>query len=478
MKKIYFFFAILLRVLLIIPIASSPLWYDENFTLLMIHRPLGQMFIAATGDVHPPMYYLLLWPLGQIPNVPVWIIRVPSLIFSIAALFVLWKILDRLALSIFTKRSAWVLYAVSSVALYYTQEGRMYSWMELLVLLAFLFLLDRRWILLSIVSVLLLWSHNYGFFYAVSFWIAGMVMDWRNWKALTITVGLAGLSFVPWVFTLASQIGTIKGTYWIFWQTWPSIASTFYNSFVLYGQTLVDILGMVIFFGWLTFSLLWMITHYRQLTKQTTILLIMAFAPFLMALIVSLTVQPILLYRALVPSAPFLTLILLLPLSESLYYSRGLKLAFILIIPFLVINPTRLYYSGYHLRGVNDREIIRILHTIETNWNPGDLIIHDGDGSIVDMLPYAIDPSTHYKLQPCGITRGSLSPLTRQGLGLQLIGPNALRGHVWLITEESPFTPACNSAWLDKVTHNIDPTYCIVDNYLQKSCLYELTFKN
>jgi hypothetical protein len=478
MKYIYFLLAILLRILLLFPIIGSPLWYDENFTLLMIRRPLGQMLLATAGDVHPPLYYYLLWPLGQIPHASTWIIRIPSLLFSILALFVLWEVLERLTIGKLMRRATWVLFSISSVILYYTGEGRMYSWMILLVLCAVWCLLDRRWWLLGLTSGLLLWSHNYGIFYVATFWLAGLALDKHNWKPLTFSLSLAGLSFVPWCMVLLSQIKTIGGGYWIFWQTWPSILNTFYNSYVLYGQTIIDIYGQVIFFGWLTYSLIWLLLHYKSIDNKQAATIILAFGPFLMALLVSLTIQPILLYRALVPCVPFLTLILLSPSLEYLYAhpdNLRMKLAFIFIIPFMVINPTRLYFTSYHLRGINDQEIITALRTIESNWKPGDRIVHDGDGSIVDMLPYAVDPSDHYKLNPCGLTRGSLSPLTRQGLGIQLISPDQLHGHIWLVTEESPFTPACNTAWLSEFIHNIKPTHCIVDNYLQKSCLYDIT---
>ena len=478
MKTKYIIPAIVLRLLLLAPIITSPLWYDENFTLLMIRRPLPLMLRAAAGDVHPPLYYLLLWPLGQIQHAPAWIIRLPSLLFSILSLFVFWSVLDLLTIDTLQKRSAWVLFAISSVALYYTGEGRMYSWMVLLVLYCAWCLLERRWVLLGLASALLLWSHNYGIFYVAIFWFAGIYLDTCYWKQITLSLGLAGISFLPWAYVLMSQIGTIHGGYWIFWQTWPSVLNTFYNSYFLYGQTLVDFFGQIIFFSWITYSSIWIVVNYKGLGKLKVFTIILAFGPFLLALVASLTVQPLLLYRALVPCAPFLTIVLLMPWDTKGPIGHGIKLAFIFIIPFIMLLPTRLYYSDYHLRGVNDQEIITTLRIIEQGWLPGDKIIHDGDGSIVDMLPYAINPSDHYKLDPCGPTRGSLSPLTRQGLGLQLISPEQIHGHIWLVTEESPFTPACNTVWLNTVTRNIKPIYCIVDNYLQKSCLYELTIQN
>jgi hypothetical protein len=436
------------------------------------------MLLAISGDVHPPLYYLLLWPLGQIRNAPAWIIRIPSLIFSIAALFVFWSILDKLITNTIVRRSAWVLFALSSTWLYYTGEGRMYAWLGLLVLCAVWTILERRWWSLVIISIMILWSHNYGLIYVACLWAAGMVLKWRNWKPLTLALGLAGVTFIPWIGILHSQMETIRGDYWIFHLTWPSALYAFYQSFSLYGKLVNDIVGEFIFFGWLVFSLFWILKHLRSLHREVYAILILAFGPFILAVIGSIVWQPILLYRALVPAAPFIGLVLSIPLMGIDNKSRSVSLAFILIVPFLVINTSRIYIPGYHLRGVDDAQMIRTLRIIEARWKPGDKIIHLGDGSLVDMLPYAIHPEDHFKYQPCGPVRGSLSPRTREGLGLQLIDPDQITGHVWLLTEESPMTPACNEIVISNLVHDRQPVYCIVDNLLQKSCLYEFTYSH
>ena len=40
-------------------IARAPLWYDENFTLILARLPFEGMIQATAGDVHPPLWYVL-----------------------------------------------------------------------------------------------------------------------------------------------------------------------------------------------------------------------------------------------------------------------------------------------------------------------------------------------------------------------------------------------------------------------------------
>jgi uncharacterized membrane protein len=480
MKKLYFFLAILLRLLLLIPIIGSPLWYDENFTLLMIRHPLDQMLLAASGDVHPPLYYLLLWPLGQIHGAPAWIIRIPSLLFSIAALFVWWAILEKLIHNTKVQRAAWVLFAISSVGLYYAGEGRMYALLTLLLLAAMWAMLERRWLLLGVFAALLLWTHNYGIIYLACLWLAGWLFDRHTRKQLSLTLGLAGLTFLPWLAVLNSQMDAIQGGYWLFRLTLPSALYALYQSFSLYGKLLNDIYGQVVFFGWLAFTIGWLLITWRRFKHNVFFCmptyLVLAFGPFLLAIIGSLLWQPILLYRALTPCAPFIGLLLCLPLAfEFENQPRPMLLAAVFIIPFLVVNSAKLYIPGYHLRGVDDALILDALHTLEDRWQPGDAVLHIGDGSLVDMLPYAAHPESHYKSASCGEEAlGSLSPLTRQALGMQIIDPALLTGHYWLVTSESPMTPACEIPLTQSLTDGLQPVTCIVDNDLARSCLYEL----
>ena len=82
---------ILLRA---IPVWATRTWYDENFSILLSRLPIPRLLAATAGDVHPPLWYLLCWPLGHIPGIPAWmIVRLPSVLASITTIWVWWQIL-------------------------------------------------------------------------------------------------------------------------------------------------------------------------------------------------------------------------------------------------------------------------------------------------------------------------------------------------------------------------------------------------
>lgn len=482
-RNILFGLALTLRLLTIFPMVISPLWYDENFTLLVTHAPTWTRFMQAIlGDVHPPLFYMLTWPFGQVHAAP-WLIRLPSLIFSIAAMFVLWEVLGHLVSSERVRLAAWTLTVISSNFLYYGTEGRMYALLGLLVLLAVWMMLTRRWAWLAVCTAALLWTHNYGLIYAGVIWICGLVMDRPHWKALTISMAIGGLCYLPWLIVLYGQMSAIHGAYWMLDTfTLPNTIYTFYQSYILPlpagGKG--DLWSQVVFFGWVSFAILWIYRKRDKLfpLRSSVLLFVIAFLPWILTIVGSLVWQPIMLARALTPSIPFLTVLLVLPISAippSDRMHQGFLLAALIIVPMLMMNAARVYVPGL-VRGKDDAMLLEALRDIEANWTPGDVIVHVGDGTLVDALPYTMHVDAQYKMVPCGLVRGSLTPLTREGLGFQIADLSDFPAgtHIWLITEESPFTPQCEKDLLDPIVKDLTPVGCFRDDPLKKNCVYSV----
>ena len=58
-------------------------WYDEVFTLAVAGLPLGRMFMALAGDVHPPLFYLIEW--FNIRLFGPGALRLPAFLFGLGA---------------------------------------------------------------------------------------------------------------------------------------------------------------------------------------------------------------------------------------------------------------------------------------------------------------------------------------------------------------------------------------------------------
>ena len=111
---------ILLRA---IPVWATRTWYDENFSILLARLPIPRLLAATAGDVHPPLWYLLCWPLAHIPGIPAWaVVRVPAVLASIATLWVWWKILETVETSPRVRLVAFGLFCFIPQQIYYAQE--------------------------------------------------------------------------------------------------------------------------------------------------------------------------------------------------------------------------------------------------------------------------------------------------------------------------------------------------------------------
>ena len=197
------------------------LWYDECFTLLAAKQDIPTMIRATMTDVHPPLLYLIQWVLVHIFGEINWVMRLPSALASIAVLFLTWKLGERLGISREGIIAALLFLTVNTVQLWYAQEARMYAILQMLVMVAVLAIFFRRWWVLGIANVALLWLHNYALFYlpvmaCMALW--ELRFELKD-KALLFRLSLAfiipALLWLPWAFVLLNQMTMVAGGYWI-----------------------------------------------------------------------------------------------------------------------------------------------------------------------------------------------------------------------------------------------------------------------
>jgi hypothetical protein len=455
---------ILLRA---IPIWIMPIWYDEAFTVLVARLPLASLFAATAGDVHPPLWYLICWPLAHLSFMPSWlVIRLPALIASIASIWIWWKILQISNLSPSTKLLAFGLFCFIPEQIYYAQEGRMYSLLTMLVLASWLCILERRWILLVVCSISMVWLHNYGLIYAAVLWIAAVIHNRSGWIKYSIAIGIGALSFIPWAIVLLHQMQSINGSYWIMRFSIPSVLGDLLHSFFGNMDLKQDIINFAVFYGLLLWVLIWCLRN-RKLNYPA---LVIAFLPALLAAGISLIWQPIMLWRALIPSGPFIGLLLVTPLEHLSIRANLLIGTFVL--PALVANLVNIMFR-YQWDAANIREH-QAIDIVDANWKSGDLLYYSDDGTfVIGSIDWAhIDKAL--RSQPCGIIYGGLSQNTRSSLGMEVGAlPDDYPGRIWVITSETPLSPQCQMDYLiAKGLINSAPLFCSNDTELVRSCLY------
>jgi uncharacterized membrane protein len=296
-------------ILRIVWISVPPLWYDENFTLILSRLPFGEMMNATAGDVHPPLWYIIEWLYMHIsPNMPAWAIRLPALAFSIISLMLFVDVMIELRISPKVQTAALFLMAVMPFQLWYAQEGRMYAMLEFLVLFTLLAALTQNYWLIFVGSLALLYTQNYGPFYlaAIALVVASRErMNNLNWTIASMTS--AGVLWLPWVYVIYWQMRGIEDRYWIVAQGFGSVLIIIYKLFLtasVPGEFLIA--SYLVTFGAL---ILGAYAFIRSRHPARLTIAIMGLIPLLIAWLISVLWQPVLLFRALIGISPFLYLI-------------------------------------------------------------------------------------------------------------------------------------------------------------------------
>lgn len=159
---ILIFITILAAFFRIYNLGLNSLWLDEATSILISRGSISSIIQADV--VHPPLYYLMLHVFIFLGDSE-WIVRVPSAIFGIAAIPLIFKLGDKL----YGRKQGLIaafLLAISYVHIYYSKDARMYTMLFFFTLLSiYLFWValeknDRRsWMLLTVINILGLYTH-------------------------------------------------------------------------------------------------------------------------------------------------------------------------------------------------------------------------------------------------------------------------------------------------------------------------------
>lgn len=131
-------------------LGEQSLWYDEGVTWMLSQMKLPDLIQWTAADIQPPLYYLLIWTTDIFWGDSEWALRFPSALFNTLTVPLLYALARRL----FTpapllprppapprRRAsaallAVILFTLSPLMVYYSQEARMYTLLTFLSTLA------------------------------------------------------------------------------------------------------------------------------------------------------------------------------------------------------------------------------------------------------------------------------------------------------------------------------------------------------
>jgi hypothetical protein len=190
-------------------------WMDEAGTLIVVGRPLPELLRFAAADVHPPLYYLLLFGWQRLPLGLDWTVqaRTLSVIFALLgtlALDQLWgaRYSDR------TRITALALWTLSPCLLLYARMCRSYSLQALWAIVAMAMLVRfvekgtrRNGTLLALALLGALYTHYAAGIALIATANLGLWLR-RRWRDSIALDAAIAIGYVPWIWRLAASLGS------------------------------------------------------------------------------------------------------------------------------------------------------------------------------------------------------------------------------------------------------------------------------
>jgi mannosyltransferase len=235
---------LLAAVLRFYGLGDENLWLDEALSWGQATMSYGEMMQSVMLDVHPPLYFNVLYTSVNTLGDSEFFLRLPSAVFGLLAVWMVYLVGIRLGLAGCATAAA-LLAAIAVFQIQYAQEVRMYSmtaFFSVFSMYTFLGLYKadagrKEQLLYLVASALLMYSHVFGLFIIVAqnaYALGSQLLQrdtapvrFKQWFVLQF---LLGLMFLPWVGVLLGQMERVQGGFWI---TRPTLR-TLWETFELY----------------------------------------------------------------------------------------------------------------------------------------------------------------------------------------------------------------------------------------------------
>ncbi len=190
-------------------------WFDEAFAYQIAKLPISNIILVSLSDNHPPLYYILLHFITFISHAK-YILRLPSLIFSITSIPLLFVLVKRHINKSVALLSI-LLFAISPLSIYLATESRshgMATFFGLLVSLVFLRYMQRPTIpLLSLFILLSVISLHIHYYIALLLIACTTIIVFAktkvSMKTWIVALLIIFISFLPYVILSMTKQGNM-----------------------------------------------------------------------------------------------------------------------------------------------------------------------------------------------------------------------------------------------------------------------------
>ena len=429
----------LVLVVRIPSLASRSLWYDEAFSILfsrtgpkaMLQGTLG-LVDGTAADVHPLLYYTLLWAWMLLVGQKVIFVRFLSVLIHLALLILIWYLMEEM-FGLKHAVLAGLLFSFAPFQVHYGQEARMYGLLSLWLIFATLCVWRGiqggryfPWIASGFFAALAMYTHILAVFYLIPLWLSPLYFrKLRLFRFTFISALIAVILYLPWGLQLPAQVAKVERAYWITRPTLVDLVQTalsFISGLPIHASwlpvTLFCTLLMIVLAGVITFRA---VRERDPQAEKVIWLIYLSAAPVLLLFLVS-QVRPLFVVRGLVPSG----VIFLLWLAWAIVPQERRRVESYLMIGCLALAFAIGLFSREAYQGFPYAPFENVNNYITSELDEGGVVLHSNK---ITMLPsYYYDESLPhtYIADPPGAGSDTLALPTQEVLGL-IAQPDAIR---------------------------------------------------
>jgi hypothetical protein len=427
--------------------ATPSLWYDEAVSKYRASLPWLQYLHDTSEYVGVNLWEIVLRPFAY---GPVWLLRIPALACAMLAIYLTWRLMDRLQFTKIQRYTTAAFLAVLPGLIWIAQDARYYAALAACYMGALWFAMKRSQLGLIACVGLAAYVHPVGAAYGVAAlliaWIAGM-----SFKRVFVAGVLSAMAWIPRYVAFAAPgilprdespiLGTVSGEFWLtkingLYVIEQTIQAVFVNT--IQGWLLIFIMA-----GFVALVIAFLV---RIRNRSAVIVLCALFIPAAIMLFVSFMYKPVYFYRPIQPLCYALCLFVALAISPGRTWYTWIGIGItsaVLLVSFVNYDPET---RGGHIE--------QTAAVINKNWQAGDKIVYVTPLTAFPFSPYLPDRERCILDMPIGL---NLGPLNIQGYEMcpayRLAGP----GRVWLVWSTDPAIPENIHATLRTYTAGLVP---------------------
>jgi uncharacterized membrane protein len=197
--------------------SAKEFWLDETYSSFLVSHPFSQMMIYIKGDVHPPLYYIILKGWSVIFGISPFSLQSCSIFASVIASLLFFYLVTKTITHRIVQLFCFSLFQFSPVLFWYSVEVRMYMFAIIFIILSLLYYKatisqdsskKRNIFLFSLFSACAFYTH-----YSAAFFILGYCMHLLllaikkqiRFKTAFVPALLILMMIIPWFPTVYQQ---------------------------------------------------------------------------------------------------------------------------------------------------------------------------------------------------------------------------------------------------------------------------------